>query len=119
MAVQLGLCRTWLETEDRFSNDVAHLTYLYVVAMENTSCVGNSSISLIGLYLSSGYGSTFHRSAVRTCRGSSGHGEMSSFSVPGMHLTRFKTLEGLLMSIKYLYRSSSLNLSPSCIIEAL
>lgn len=55
---------------------------LYVVYGSRMSRTGNSTISFIGRTLLSGYGSTLYSSGVRQFFTSSGHGEMSNFSVP-------------------------------------
>lgn len=74
---------------------------------------GNSRISLIGLVFSSGYGSTLTSSGVSAYLTSSGHGDMSSFKVPGIHLYFLITVPGRLSSGRNLYRSSSLIFSDS------
>ena len=54
-------------------------------------------------------------SGVKQCLCCSGATEMSSFRVPLMHLSRFRTGDGRLRSCKNLQRSSSRSLSASCL----
>ena len=75
----------------------------------------NSNISLVGLDFRSGNGINICSSGVKQCLICSGATEMSTFKVPLIHLSLFKTGLGLFRSCKNLYRSSSLSLSPSCL----
>ena len=52
------------------------------------SLCGNSTISLVGRPLSSGYGSMRYSSGVRQYFGSAGQGEMSNFSVPAQQIVK-------------------------------
>lgn len=70
---------------------------------------------MVGLDFKSGNGISLHNSGVKQCLTVSGATEMSNFKVPLIHLSLFNTGDGRFRSCKNLYKSSSRNLSPSCL----
>jgi hypothetical protein len=82
----------------------------------NNNNNNNNNITLTVRYLP-GYGRRRTNSGVRQYLGSSGHGEISSFNVPGIHFSFFITEHGRFRSCKNLKRSSSRKRSLSCVFQ--